>query len=147
MAEEGNANGNSSGEGDTGAQDQQQGQDKGGQQQAGGGEGRQAGAAKTVLDSAAEGTDGEGAEGKAPVKATWPDDWREQMAAGDEKELKRLQRCTPPLTMRKSQRALEQKLSSGVFKKAIGPDATPEHNAAWRQEQGILEQHEEYELK
>src|SRR3546814_6956114 len=80
MAEEGNANGNSSGEGDTGAQDQQQGQDKGGQQQAGGGEGRQAGAAKTVLDSAAEGTDGEGAEGKAPVKAIWPDDWREQMA-------------------------------------------------------------------
>src|SRR3546814_16344446 len=125
MAEEGNAKGNAAGEGDTGAQGQQQ----AGQQQAGGGEGQQAGAAKTVLDSAAEGTEGEGAEGKAPVKAIWPDDWREQMAAGDEKELKRLQRFTSPLTMRKSQHALEQQLSSGEFKTAVGPDAPPDQNA------------------
>src|SRR3546814_8159770 len=49
--------------------------------------------------------------------------------------------------MRKSQRALEQKLSSGEFKKAIGPDATPEQIAEWRKEQGIPEKPEDYDLK
>jgi hypothetical protein len=86
-------------------------------------------------------------EPKEPVAATWPDDWREQLAGGDEKELKRLQRFTSPLTLRKSHRALEQKLSSGELKKALGPDATPEEVAAWRKDMGVPEKPDGYDLK
>lgn len=81
-------------------------------------------------------------EGNAP----WRADWREAIAGGDEKRLAALKRFATPEAMAKSYFALQQKLSSGEYKKAPGEDASPEELAAWRQEQGIPETPDKYEL-
>lgn len=76
----------------------------------------------------------------------WPDDWRQKLAANDDKSLTRLQRFTTPADIWTSYRALEQRLSSGELKSAKPKDATPEQTAAWRKENGIPEAPEKYEL-
>lgn len=71
--------------------------------------------------------------------ADWPADWREKIAAGDTKELARLQRLgSSPADVYKAYRALEAKLSSGQLKSAKPAEgATPEEVTAWRKENGI----------
>lgn len=81
------------------------------------------------------------------TQATWPEDWREQLAGGDEKTLARLRRFASPANVYKSLRELEVKVSSGEFKKQTpGKDATPEQLAEWRKEQGIPEKADGYEF-
>ena len=71
------------------------------------------------------------------VTPDWAADWREKMASGDEKELKRLQRFRSPVDVYKSARELEKKLSSGDIKAKLAADATEEQIAAWRKDNGI----------
>lgn len=78
--------------------------------------------------------------------AAWPDDWRERAAGGDEKKLNMLKRLADPTALAKSYFALQQKLSSGEFKKAPSEDSTPEEWAAWRTEMGIPDAPDKYEL-
>jgi hypothetical protein len=78
--------------------------------------------------------------------ATWPEDWREQLAGGDEKTLSRLKRFASPANVYKSLRELEVKVSSGELKKQPGKDASPEQLAEWRKENGIPEKPEAYEF-
>lgn len=68
--------------------------------------------------------------------------------AGEDKDFrKRLERFATEGDLAKSYRALEQKLSSGEFKKALAPDAKPEEVAAYRKEIGVPEKAEEYKVE
>lgn len=82
--------------------------------------------------------------GEKEVAPDWAADWREKMAGGDEKELKRLQRFKSPVDVYKSARELEKKMSSGDIKAKLAVDATPEQITAWRKENGIPEKPEGY---
>jgi len=113
---------------------QQQAQTDGQQQ---GGQDAKAGTG-TVLDKDVDGKQG---------PADWPDDWRQKMAGGDAKLLKQLETFTSPADVYKAHRALQQKLTSGEYKKATAlPDnATEEQIAEWRKENGIPAKWEEYD--
>ncbi len=73
----------------------------------------------------------------APV--TWPENWRDEMAGGDEKERKRLERFASPADVYKSNRELEKKLSTGKFKVDLPENPTEEQIAAYRKDMGIPE--------
>lgn len=92
---------------------------------------------------------GAGATEDKPVAAPadWPTDWREKLAGGDMKELEQLKRSGSPLDVWKKARSLEQKLSSGEYKRELGKDATPEQVAEWRKEQGIPEAPDGYKIE
>lgn len=117
----------------------------------------------------AEATDETGESGKAPAKAaasddelgfgdededgnpkgpaTWPDDWREKLAGNNEKLGKRLARFASPEALLKSWQSLEQKLSSGEYKRAALPaDASDEEKAEWRQANGIPDKPDGYQF-
>lgn len=92
------------------------------------------------------------ASGPAPTPAPepahkWPDDWRAQMAGGDEKAAKLLDRYTDPGAVAKALRELNVRISKGELKAPLKKDATPEEVAAWRAEQGIPAEPTGYELK
>lgn len=83
---------------------------------------------------------------EAAAPATWPADWREQMAGGDEKLLARLKRFTAPANITKSWLEAEKKIASGELKKALPKDATPEQVSAWRKENGLPEAPDGYKF-
>jgi hypothetical protein len=87
---------------------------------------------------AAGGTDDSGG---AP---SWPDDWREKAAKGDEKKLARLNRYASPEAAMDALFAAQAKISSGELKTALPKDATPEQVAEWRKANGIPEKATEY---
>jgi protein-tyrosine-phosphatase len=84
----------------------------------------------------------------ADTKPIWPEDWRAQMAGGDEKALKQLERYGSPADIYKKARELETKLSSGAYKKveAFPSDGTPEQQMAWRKENGIPDSPDGYSM-
>lgn len=82
----------------------------------------------------------------ADVKATWPEDWRDQMANGDEKVRKQLDRFASPKDVTNAWRAMQTKLSSGELKSTLPKDAKPEDVAKWRAENGIPEKHTDYKM-
>lgn len=90
-----------------------------------------------------------GDDGKTAVTpADWPSDWRNKMAGEDKDVLKQLETFKSPLDQFKAYRALQQKLSSGEYKKPsdLPKDATPEQLTAYRKENGIPEKPEDYNL-
>jgi hypothetical protein len=102
--------------------------------------GRQA--AESLLND--EGGEADGKEVSAP--ADWPEDWREKLAGDDEKFLAQLKRYASPQNFAKKTRALEQKLSSGEYKRQLGENATPEEIAEWRKDNDIPDDVKGYEL-
>lgn len=80
------------------------------------------------------------------VKATWPEDWRDQMANGDEKVRKQLDRFASPKDVTNAWRAFQVKLSAGELKSTLPKDAKPEDVAKWRTENGIPEKHTDYKM-
>jgi hypothetical protein len=82
---------------------------------------------------------GQVADKAVAAPADWPTDWREKIAGGDAKELEQLKRQGSPVDLWKKARALEQKLSSGEYKRDLPKDATPEQVKEWRAERGIPE--------
>ena len=96
-----------------------------------------------------KGGDGDkGGQDKGGTKTyAWTDGWREQLAAGDEKAATRLQRFDSPEAIWRSYRAMEQRVSSGELKSVLPKDAKPEEVTKWRQENGIPESPEKYDLK
>lgn len=100
-------------------------------------------------DAAAGAAAAAGAGAAADTKAKWPDTWRQELAAGDEKTLKRLERFQSPADIFTSYRALEQRLSSGELKANVPfPEkGTPEEQAKWRTEAGLPDKPEAYDLK
>lgn len=78
---------------------------------------------------------------------TWPDNWRQEMAGNDEKELKRLERLKSPAEVYKSYRELEKiKSSFTPAPKAPGKDSTPEEIKAYREHLGVPEDPKGYDL-
>lgn len=78
------------------------------------------------------------------VEPDWRDDWREKLAGGDQKELKRLQRFQSPDAVFKSLRALEAKLSSGEYRPVLAEGASDAEVAQYRKDMGIPETPEGY---
>lgn len=78
--------------------------------------------------------------------ATWPDQWRETLAKGDEKRLARLSRYASPEALADALIAAQNRISSGELKSALPKDATTEQIAAWRTENGIPESPDKYDL-
>lgn len=97
--------------------------------------------AGTVLDNIGSGS-GEQSGDNAQKQPDWRDDW----AGDDEKYRKRLDNFSSPEDVGKSWRALEQKLSSGEYRRDLPEDANEEQIARWRDEQGIPKSPDGYEL-
>lgn len=78
---------------------------------------------------------------------TWPDNWRSEMAGGDEKYLKQLERFNSPPDVFKSYREVQAKLSGQkpVVEKP-GADAAPEAIKAYRDSLGIPDDPSGYDL-
>lgn len=84
----------------------------------------------------------------AAVPQTWPDNWRQEMAGGDEKELKRLERFRAPTDVYKSYRNLENVKSSFTPPpKAPTKESTPEEIKAYREYLGVPDDPKGYDLK
>jgi hypothetical protein len=80
------------------------------------------------------------------VAGTWREDWREALAGDDAKYLARLKRYASFDNYAKAQRALEQKIGSGEFKRDVPfpADGTDDDKAAWRKERGLPDAAEGY---
>lgn len=78
------------------------------------------------------------------VKPTWPDNWRDILAGGDEAFRKQLERMTDPTQVAKNYRELEKKKGTGELKKSLPEGATPEEITNWRKENGIPTEHTAY---
>lgn len=81
------------------------------------------------------------------VEQKWPDDWREQLAGSDEKYLKRLQRYNSPRDVANALVAVQTRISAGELRSSLPKDAKPEEIAKWREENGIPDKPEGYDLK
>lgn len=90
---------------------------------------------KTVFDSKDE---------VQTAPQTWPDDWRVQMAGGDEAAAKRLSRFKSPAGVLKSYLSLEHRMSSGEMTSKLAPDASSEDVTAWREANGIPSEASKY---
>lgn len=101
----------------------------------------------TLSSSGTTATSTGGSTASSSGSFAYPDGWRERMANGDEKELKRLQRFTSPDDIFKMARSLEARMSSGELKSGLKKDATPAELKAWRAENGIPDTSEGYDLK
>ncbi len=76
----------------------------------------------------------------------WPDDWRAQMANGDDKAARLLERYTSPDAVGKALMSAQQRIRSGEVKLRPGPEATDEQRAEWRLEHGIPETAQDYDV-
>jgi len=81
-----------------------------------------------------------------PAKAppTWPDNWRELGASGDEKVQKLLNRYSSPQGVIKALIAAQKKISSGEIPKPKPEGEDPEAMKAWRAENNIPEKPDDY---
>jgi hypothetical protein len=77
---------------------------------------------------------------------SFPDTWRQDLAAGDKAFLKTLDRFDSPTALAKAYKELTTKLSAGELRaiKPPGADATPEQLAAWRTAHGLPENVDAY---
>lgn len=78
---------------------------------------------------------------------TLPDNWRDIMAAGDEKILKDLQKFKNPSDYAKSKRELEVLVSKTRPIPELPKDATPEQLKEWREKAGVPEKFEDYKTE
>ena len=77
-------------------------------------------------------------------------DWaalRTEIAAGDDKILKRLERYSSPKDVADALIAAQNKIAAGGAKGALPADATPEQLTEWRKDNGIPEKAEGYTFK
>lgn len=78
------------------------------------------------------------------VQPTWPSDWREKLAGGDEKALGRLKRFNSPENVGKALMAADQRINSGDFIEKLPEKPTDEQVKAYREKLGIPEKPEGY---
>jgi hypothetical protein len=104
-----------------------------------------AGAGKPGDQGAGAAGDGKSSDGS--IQATWPADWRVQIAGGDEKLLKRAERYDSPKAIWNALVAAQNRISAGELRPVLPKDAKPEEIAAWRKEMGVPEKADGYDLK
>lgn len=90
---------------------------------------------------------GGGEERELAPAAKWPDDWRQQLAGGDEALLKQLNRYASPANYAKAGFEAQQRLRSGQAKEPLPDNPTPEQVTAWRKDNGIPEKAEDYKIE
>ncbi len=95
------------------------------------------GTKRSVADKLASGVPGE---------RQWPDDWRTQMANGDARAARLLERYSSPDAVGKALMSAQQRIRSGEVKSRPGPEATDEQLAEWRLELGIPETPQDYDV-
>ena len=81
-----------------------------------------------------------------PPSDSWGDDWRQNYAGEDDKMVKRLERYASPKAAIDALVAAQNKISSGELKTALQSDATDEETATWREENGIPNTVDDYEV-
>ncbi len=81
------------------------------------------------------------------AKGAWPDNWLERFAKGDDKRAKDLKKFQSPEALADAYVSLQKRFSSGEYKSALQPNASPEEVAAWRKDNGIPEKPDGYDLK
>ncbi|MBP27852.1 hypothetical protein [Methylobacterium sp.] len=79
--------------------------------------------------------------------AKWPDDWRQQLAGGDEALLKQLNRYASPANYAKAGFEAQQRLRAGQAKEPLPENPTPEQVTAWRKDNGIPEAPDGYKIE
>jgi len=86
--------------------------------------------------------------GGEPWLGTAPDDWREQLAGEDTSKLNQLKRVSNPNQLIDNYFAAQEKIRTGSIAAAAAPDehSTPEEWAEYRQQHGIPDAPENYEL-
>ncbi len=101
----------------------------------------------TGADKSGDTTTTEATDDKATdTKPAWGDDWRVQMAGGDEDVAKAIARYGSPKGVAKALKEAQATISSGKLK-GPKPDASDEKAMAeWRKAEGIPEKPEDYKL-
>lgn len=135
------------GEGGTGG-DADAGKDAGGDQAAAD---AAAAAAKAASDAAAgsdKGDSGKGAGDAAKgAEGYWPEDWRTNIAGKDEALAKRLSRYSSPKDVANALLSVQNKIGAGELRSVLPKNATEEQVKSWREENGIPESPDKYDLK
>lgn len=92
--------------------------------------------------------DGDDGADDAPVVSptTWPSDWRERWAGGDEQALKSLKRWASPDNVFKSWLDLRKKMGAGQLAPALPEGADEGEVASYRKAAGIPESPDGYEI-
>lgn len=78
--------------------------------------------------------------------ATWPTDWREQLAGSDEAFLRQLKRYSSPNTFAKGFLERESLIRSGKVKRDMPDGADEKAMAEWRKEQGVPDNPNAYKV-
>jgi len=104
-------------------------------------------AEKLVADAVATRGDGVASMHDGGASAPSAPDWRDELAAGDERFRKRAARWPSLADVGRSYLSLEHKLSSGEYKRALPKDASSDEVAAWRRENGIPQTWEDYRIE
>lgn len=112
-----------------------------------------AGATETTTTNTEQASQEQGTRTAAEVVAEvkngspWPDDWREQLAGGDEAFLRQLKRYSAPTTFAKGWKEREDLIRSGKLKVDKPADGSDEKAfAEWRKSAGIPDKPEDYVL-
>ena len=93
-------------------------------------------AAEVALDPAAP---------KPVAPATWPEDWRTQIAGDNKKAITKLERIKAPQELLNSYLSLEQQLSSGLYTKKLPTHATEAELAEYRKSNNVPADWKEYD--
>jgi len=102
-----------------------------------------------MSDEEGEGAGAGAGTGEGEGEGTWyGDDWRQQIAGDDEKQLTQLGRYKTPADVWNKARALEQRITSGELKDTspFPGEGTDEEKSAWRGANGVPESFDKYEL-
>lgn len=110
---------------------------------ASGGSAGEGGAKKPAQGSGGGGAEGAGEGGGAQ---TWPEDWRNRYAGEDAKKMERLNRYASPAAAFDALLSLQSKIGAGELRSKLPDNATKEQVTAWRNENGIPESPDKYDL-
>ena len=94
--------------------------------------------ARTTIAGGGAGGDG------TPPAGKWPENWRSEMASGDEKLGKLLERYATPSDAAKALREAQKTIDAGLKKGALPDNPTEEQLKAYREANGIPEKPEGY---
>jgi hypothetical protein len=85
--------------------------------------------------------------GDTATTPSWSENWRQDFAGGDEDVAKRLGRYASPREATKALIAAQNRIRSGELKSSLSDNPSEEELATWRQENGIPESPDKYDLK
>ena len=81
-----------------------------------------------------------------PVAPAWPDDWRVQMAGGNDKDLKRLEGLGSPQDVWSKYRNMESEFSKRQPRLEYSSDMPEAKLSEWRKQEGIPESADKYDF-